>query len=137
MRKRCGLLFSLLALLFIRIPATAQDGSCALKPRLAIGRQAQVTPGQSNNMRDTPSTEGVKIGQIPPNGVVTLLDGPVCADSFNWWQVNYAGLIGWTVEGRDAAYWLAPIDAAAPSVSSTGRLAYGASLTAPAFAVQL
>ena len=35
-------------------------------------------------------------------------NGPVCTADGAWWQVNYNGLIGWTVEGQNNDYWLEP-----------------------------
>lgn len=93
----------------IVIPASAQS-ECALSPQLVIGGYAQVSPGQPNNMRDTPARSGEKVGEIPASAVATVLDGPTCADGFNWWQVDYLGTVGWTVEGADGAYWLNPVE---------------------------
>jgi uncharacterized protein YraI len=52
---------------------------------------------------------------------VTVLDGPVCADGYNWWRVSGAGEPGWVAEGRpDTGYFLrvgAAADAAADAVA--------------------
>jgi hypothetical protein len=89
------------------LPAASCPG--ALPPRLGIGKQARVIPNtSSNNLRDTPAT-GAVLQQIPAGGVFTVLAGPTCADSINWWQVNYNGTIGWTAEGDANGYWLEPV----------------------------
>jgi len=92
---------------------------CALTPRLSIGEQGAVTPGQSNNVRDQPSREGEKIGEIPSGSTFDVLDGPVCADNFNWWQVDFDGLVGWTVEGADNEYWVEPYTLPSPTPPPT------------------
>lgn len=79
------------------------------EPRLIIGQRGQVTPGNANNLRDVPSTSGGRLGQIPGGGVFEVLEGPVCAEGFNWWKVSFAGVEAWTVEGNDGDYWLEPI----------------------------
>ena len=33
-----------------------------------------------------------------------VLSGPVCANGLTWWQVNYRGMIGWTVEGQNGQH---------------------------------
>src|SRR5690606_25315999 len=73
-------------------PARAQeDPNCAgaPMPRLSVGAQARVLPGDANNVRDSASRSGALVGSIPGGGVFTVLEGPVCADGFNWWGVEY------------------------------------------------
>src|SRR5262245_36273733 len=89
---------------------SAQSDSCAnlLPPRLAIGDFGRVTLGNSNNVSDTPSKAGNLVGKIPGGESFKVLDGPKCADSFNWWQVHTSDFDGWTVEATDKEYWLKP-----------------------------
>ncbi len=79
--------------------------------RLVPGEQGTL-PAEPNSIpnriRSDPSLSGTFLGQIAPGDVFDVLDGPVCADDFAWFQVNYGGLIGWTVEGQGDEYWLAP-----------------------------
>jgi hypothetical protein len=86
----------------------AQDDSSCPTSRLKIGGQGQVTPGSANNVRDTPSRDGAKVGEIPAGGIFDVLEGPTCADGFNWWRVDYDGIVGWTVEGQGEEYFLEP-----------------------------
>jgi hypothetical protein len=76
--------------------------------RLVGNSVARVTPGDPNNIRTDPSTSSTQIGQIPGGELFIVLQGPTCADNLAWWQVNYNGTIGWTVEGQDQTYWLDP-----------------------------
>ncbi len=92
------------------------DANCpgAPLPRLTVDAPARVLPGDANNVRDTPSRSGARVGSIPGGAVFNVLAGPVCADGLNWWQIKYAGLTGWTVEGSGADYWVEPFEAGAP-----------------------
>jgi WD40 repeat protein len=103
---------ALLLLLFSALifPSYSQE-ACALAPRLSIGNMGRVTPGDPNNLRAEPSRDSENIGSIPGGSSFIVLDGLTCADGLNWWQVNYNGLIGWTVEGADGTYWVEPYEA--------------------------
>ena len=85
-------------------------GQCPgfLPSRLAPGGYGRVLPGLPNNVRTQPYLSATYIGQIPAGGVFQVLGGPVCSENAAWYQVNYGGLIGWTMEGQGAEYWLEP-----------------------------
>src|SRR5205814_236045 len=59
--------------------------------RMVIGRQARVSPGDPNRLRDEPN--GKVIGKIPGEGVFLVVDGPRCTqdgtDGMAWWKVDY------------------------------------------------
>lgn len=102
------------------VSITAQENpECpgAPLPQLIIGETARVLPGDPNNVREIPSREGALTGTIPGGEVFQVLDGPVCADGFNWWQVEYGTLTGWTVDGTGAEYWLEPYEV--PAIQNT------------------
>ena len=77
-------------------------------PQLQVGGYGQVTPGLPNKVRSSPALSAEQTGNIPGEGVFTVLDGPVCAEGLQWWQVNYNGLIGWTADGSGSEYWVEP-----------------------------
>jgi len=90
-------------------PYMACEGN--LPTRLWIGGYAYVstdTP-DSNRVRSGPGTDYTHLGNIDPGEAMEVLDGPVCADGYVWWQVRalMADLTGWTVESADS-YWLVP-----------------------------
>ncbi len=85
---------------------TAQPADCALEPRLVIGREGQVITDKPSRLRSTPSTDGAQVGQLQPRTVVSILDGPVCANGIQWWEVSVGELSGWTAEGLDGEYFL-------------------------------
>ncbi|MBW4437425.1 MAG: PD40 domain-containing protein [Pleurocapsa minor GSE-CHR-MK-17-07R] len=108
-------LFAVMTWLCLSLPAFAQDAlpdpNCpdAPAPRLVIGERGRVSSGQSNNIRDQAGLSGARIGQIPGEQEFAVLEGPVCLDGFNWWRVDYNGLIGWMVEGQGNTYWTSPV----------------------------
>jgi hypothetical protein len=93
------------------IPDSRNGLGClgALPPRLTIGESGQIVPGSGvNNLRGSASLDGVKIGEIPENGVFTVKDGPVCAEGISWWKVQYQDLMAWTAESQNGIYFLEP-----------------------------
>jgi hypothetical protein len=87
---------------------TAIVCNATLPPRLVVGRSGRVTPGIPNNIRAGAGTSTAYVGEIPPGGVFTVLEGPQCASGMAWWKVNYNGLTGWTPEGQAGEYWVEP-----------------------------
>ena len=75
---------------------------------LVVGGHGQVTPGLPNKMRTAPSTSAEQVGSIPGEAVFDVIDGPRCADGYNWWKVSYDGLVGWTADGAPDDPWLQP-----------------------------
>jgi hypothetical protein len=71
------------------VPLVAQD-TCGLEPRLVVGERGQVTPGSPNNVRSQPSRSANLVGQIPGGHLFVVRDGPVCADNFQWWQIEFS-----------------------------------------------
>ncbi|MBC8100387.1 MAG: hypothetical protein H7Y11_13165, partial [Armatimonadetes bacterium] len=55
-------------------PSVTQNNCTA--PRLTIGGQGKVLPGTPNRIRDIPSTEGTRLGEIPVGAVFDVLSGP-------------------------------------------------------------
>ena len=89
---------------------------CEIQPStLVVGEYAQVSPGIPNNFRLYPTIEyGNLIGKIPGGAVVLVMSGPYCNLGYWWWEVNYQGTTGWTVDGppngsTSGEYWLVPI----------------------------
>lgn len=80
----------------------------APSPRLIVGQQGRVLPGDANNVRDAASRSGTRIGAIDGGVIFNILEGPVCADGLVWWRVESNGLLGWTVEGAENEYWIEP-----------------------------
>lgn len=82
--------------------------TCSLSPRLYAGGYGYVLPGLPNRLRAEPSQYARQVGRMPAGAAFSVLAGPVCSEGWNWWQVNYGGRIGWTAEGSNHEYWIAP-----------------------------
>lgn len=86
---------------------------CAGSPptRLIGLTQARVTFGGGPNSIRAGIESGTVLGQIPEGAAFRILGGPVCGPSSyqqTWYQVEYGGIIGWTVEGWQNEYYLMP-----------------------------
>jgi Bacterial SH3 domain len=81
----------------------------ALPTRLAIGDRAQITPGVGNNLRSNPSANARWIATLQAGTIFTIVDGPVYAEGFIWYQINHQGMTGWTVETDGVSYFIEPI----------------------------
>lgn len=76
---------------------------------VSVGDTAQVTPGESNNLRSSPSLSSKAFGSIPAGGQFTVTNGPTCADGYQWWEVNFNGKTGWTVQGGNGSDWIVKV----------------------------
>ncbi|HXF63612.1 MAG TPA: SH3 domain-containing protein [Caldilineaceae bacterium] len=86
-------------------PTVAPTGGAVL----AKGQRARVTAPAGLNYRDLPDTDGALLGQFGSGVVVTVLDGPVTADNFTWWQIDDGqGNVGWAAEGDGETQWISP-----------------------------
>ena len=70
------------------------------------------------NVRSTPSTTGSVIDKKPVGAKGQILSGPVSANGYLWWQVNYnGGTKGWTIQNYlkiDSGYGVT-VDRTAPT----------------------
>ena len=73
---------------------------------LAVGQSARVVAPQGLNARQTASASGERVGRYAPNSIVSVLEGPVDADSYRWWRVGNNELAGWVAEGDGQEQWL-------------------------------
>lgn len=78
---------------------TPTPEACPESQFLEWGSYGVVTPGDSNNVRDEPSTAGALIDKIPPGEpFVVLYDSATCAGGYLWIEIQSLTLRGWTVE---------------------------------------
>lgn len=96
---------------FVVVPTSPP---CHAPLALDIGEQARViyNDTQPKRLRSMPTTRGTVLVDLIENVPLLLLDGPVCADSYNWWKVRVLTsnpIEGWLAEGGPANYWIAPI----------------------------
>lgn len=92
-------------------PAPTEDATCtnAAPPRLVIGQQGRVTPGLKNNIRSEASRHTRLLGQMSPGETFEVVSGPVCTGGFNWWQIRFGEITGYTPEGLVGDYYLEPV----------------------------
>ena len=94
----------------LQVEQTPATPACGLAGRLRVGFSGQVTPGLPNTVRTAPGTGGgTVIANLAENSLFRVVDGPVCADGFLWWRIDAPGVNGWTAEGQNNTYWLAPV----------------------------
>ncbi len=79
-------------------------------PRLMVGDRGIVAPEDPRalRVREQPNLQGAVLGEIPPNTQFDVLDGPLCADGYLWWQIDVAGqdISGWSAEGTPENYFV-------------------------------
>lgn len=56
----------------------------SLSPRLLVGEQAYVLPGDPNHLRSAPDARRASLDLIPGGAALPVLAGPVCDGVFNW-----------------------------------------------------
>ena len=103
----------LLLCLFVYLTSIVSQGQsfqCTGSPeaRLIIGEQTKIIASGGSNLRLRPTTNALLLHVIPENEIIPVMDGPFCAGSYAWWQVDYDGERGWVAEGTGEFYWLAP-----------------------------
>ncbi|MFA5809799.1 MAG: Ig-like domain-containing protein, partial [Thermoleophilia bacterium] len=66
--------------------------------KFVVGDRVQVSSGPLN-VRATPTTAGTLLGTQATGALGTIIGGPISADGFNWWNVNYDNAPdGWSAE---------------------------------------
>ena len=70
-------------------------------------RQARVLATGGLNVRESASSTAKQVGRLANNALVTVLEGPVQANNYDWYRVdNGAGLAGWVAAGPQDDPWL-------------------------------
>lgn len=60
-------------------------------------------------VRNLPTLSGGQVNYFAESVTLTILEGPVCADGYNWWHVEAPGNDGWVAEvGPDGRLFLFP-----------------------------
>ncbi len=96
--------------------AAAQENACPEPGTSSSGLSAQVwaqiSSGETHNLRSKPSRRAAVLRQIPNRDIFRTSGKSVCSEGFIWWPVRYAGLEGWLAEGdpRVGSIWLTPLE---------------------------
>ncbi len=96
-------------------PGQAWSGcSGAPESRMADGMQGRVTYRDNTALilRSQPQiSKSTYIKDLREGTRFTVLDGPVCADGYTWWQIKTReGAAGWSAEGSRKEYYMEPFD---------------------------
>lgn len=101
---------------FVPFNLSAAQSTCpdALPSRIIAEDFARVLAGNTLNLRDTPSTAGVRLAQIPEDHAFYITGRSQCADGLTWFEVEYEPpsedvLTGWVVEALDGEYLIEPL----------------------------
>lgn len=80
--------------------------SCFGQPvsRLVAGGLGMVLPGAPNRLREQPNTSATIIAEVEGGQFFSVIAGPICDGGLVWWEVDYNGQTGYTVEIIDGEY---------------------------------
>ncbi|MDQ7034092.1 MAG: hypothetical protein Q9P01_04445 [Anaerolineae bacterium] len=86
---------------------TEESGAYArsyVRPEMAVVGTLAV-----NRLRQSPSTDGTILMEIPNGAVFVVTTGPECdAEGIVWWQIDYDGVVGWTAESLGDERYIVP-----------------------------
>ena len=88
--------------------AATNPETCDQETRLVLFEHGQVSSDIPSRLRFEPTVNGEQIGQVDATEIFQVVDGPTCADGFNWWQVVNNGVMGWLAEGDGETYFVEP-----------------------------
>lgn len=89
------------------LPVACQNAPVPRLIGVPVGRVLDDDP-LPINMRDGAGTGYNRILEVPAGALFGILQDPVCADGYFWYQVDYNGTIGWIAEGDSFAYFTEP-----------------------------
>ncbi len=100
--------------LLVQITPEGDGTVCDFPLNFIPGDRARVTyrDGIPKRLRSFPDANAPILYDLVLNVPLEIIGGPICADSYNWWQVRVLAsepVIGWMAEGGPAQYWLAPV----------------------------
>ncbi|MEL6151752.1 MAG: SH3 domain-containing protein [Chloroflexota bacterium] len=120
-RLRLIALITVLALTAVALPARAQDdgrleNGCLPPVGLPIGSISTLVGGVY--VRALPNINSGIVSYAPDRIGVRVLEGPVCANGFNWWlierQFEEPTFLGWAADGVPGKVFLIPPEGVAP-----------------------
>jgi hypothetical protein len=79
-------------------------GGCFAPLPFAPGDEIGIRGGV--NIRSAPSASSAQLNIFELPITMFVVEGPVCADGFNWWKVRGTGTPGWVAEGRPDFYFV-------------------------------
>jgi hypothetical protein len=90
-------------------------GNAALPGEFNIGDRVMVNIDPTLRVRSSAALSGSVLGEQPVGALGTVVAGPVSADGYTWWQINYdSAPDGWSIEGVGSSAWLTRVTIADP-----------------------
>lgn len=90
---------------------------------LSVGASARTADqGYPVRLRNEPAAESLFLQAVYQDQVITITDGPLCAEDRRWWQVQVGGRMGWTVEAANGRYLLIDPNNPPPAIDYAGGL---------------
>ena len=90
--------------------------TCPMRSYLKPGDHAEVAINAGLKIRKKPA--GAETGIQAFSGKdVKILDGPVCENGAVWFEIDFLGHRGWSMEGKDGTYYLQKTSGAAASAA--------------------
>jgi hypothetical protein len=86
------------------LTTTTPPGGCYEPLPFGAGDEIGIRGGV--NIRNLPTASGGVVGYFQLPVAAFVVEGPVCADGYNWWKVRGVGIPGWVAEGRPGSYFL-------------------------------
>ncbi|MBR6089538.1 MAG: hypothetical protein IKP86_06370 [Anaerolineaceae bacterium] len=106
--KKTIVIFMLAAVLLITGNCFADGryvGNCPMKSYLSPGDHAEVPMKTGLKIRKEPAGEETGV-QAFYGKDIRILDGPVCKNGTVWFEIDFLGTRGWSMEGKDGSYYL-------------------------------
>lgn len=80
-------------------------GNCPMKSYLFPGDHAEVPMKTGLKIRKEPAGEETGV-QAFYGKDIRILDGPVCKNGVVWFEIDFLGHRGWSMEGKEGSYYL-------------------------------
>lgn len=88
-----------------------------------LGDRVQVNIEPTLRVRSSAALAGTVLGEQPNGAMGTVVGGPVSADGYTWWQINYdSDPDGWSIEGVSGTAWLVRAATSRPAPPSGLRV---------------
>jgi hypothetical protein len=92
---------------------------CSSPAQLAVGKRA--VNFRDLRVHDQPSDAALVLTVAPQNSTLDILEGPTCAEDYNWWRVRVTvvgvAYTGWVADGSTkGTLWMQDADATPPPV---------------------
>ncbi len=113
-----GILFAVLLPMAVFASPAAQ-ATCAGAPpaRLSVGMVARPAQSYSTLWAAPDNATALAVMYKATGDTFTITAAPRCYMGYNWYQVNFKGLVGYVTEGKDSTYWVEQTSGIAPTAA--------------------